>query len=176
LIAIVERRALFGIGSLLDNDDYRAVFKGRIARAMDYPYTLAFYGVMHALIAVQDQEDRSQPVDFIFDEQGKQIGRALEAWKYFVEFAPDRWRPMIGRRPISGDDMHDLPLQAADMVAWRVRREWIERRTGGDFSKRLLPWGMFTHVDTWTRQRLKTQMAQLQHFCRETGRRFHHDV
>lgn len=172
LIAIVEKYALFGIGSLLDNDDYRAVFKGKIAPAMDYPYTLAFYGVMQALFAVQEREGVSQPVDFIFDEQGKQIGRALEAWKHWVEFAPDRYKPMIGRRPVSGDDKTDLPLQGADIVAWKVRREWVEKRTGGDFAKRFVPWSISTKVDVWTREAMRFQMDHFQDFKRVTGRRF----
>src|SRR6202040_3841728 len=99
LLPIIERHALFGIGSLIDNDAYHRVFHRRLARSMDYPYTLAFYGMMCSLFTVQQQHGFLQPVDFIFDEQGKQIGRALEAWKHFFEAASPEDKARMGRRP-----------------------------------------------------------------------------
>lgn len=107
LLPLIERDALFGVASLIENDAYHRVFHKRLARSMDYPYTLAFYGVMQSLFTVQARQGFLQPVDFIFDEQGKQVCRALEAWQHFVEAASPEDRARMGRKPISGDDKTD---------------------------------------------------------------------
>lgn len=175
LLPLIERDALFGIGCLIDNDAYHRVFDKRLARSMDYPYTLAFYGVMHSLFTVQEQRGFLQPVDFIFDEQGKQAGRALEAWKHFVEAASPEDRARMGRKPISGDDKVDIPLQAADLLAWRMRREWMEKETGKDTAQKLFPLSGYIYCHVWTEEKLQMQMEAFQQFKRATGRRFHYD-
>jgi hypothetical protein len=159
LLPLIDRAALFGIGCLIDNDAYHRVFHKRLARSMDYPYTLAFYGVMQSLFTVQRQQGFLHPVDFIFDEQGKQIGRALEAWKHFVEAASPEDKARMGRRPISGDDKVDIPLQAADLLAWRMRREWMDKESGNDTAVKLFPLQVYVYCDVWTEEKLQGQMG-----------------
>jgi hypothetical protein len=175
LLSLIERDALFGIGSLIDNDAYRRVFRKRLARSMDYPYTLAFYGVMQSLFTVQSERGFLQPVDFFFDEQGKQIGRALAAWKYFFDAASPEDRTRMGRRPVLGDDEVDIPLQGADLLAWRMRREWIDRQTGKDTAVKLFPLSVHLYCDVWTEEKLQGQMDAFQRFARTARRRFLYD-
>jgi hypothetical protein len=127
---------------------------------------------MQSLFTVQAQHGFLQPVDFIFDEQGKQIGRALEAWKNFVEAASPDDQARMGRRPISGDDKIDIPLQAADLLAWRMRREYMDKQTGKDTAVRLFPLSVYLYCDEWTEEKLQGQMGAFRHFSKQTGRRF----
>lgn len=175
LLPLIERDALFGIGSLIDNDTYHRVFHKRLARSMDYPYTLAFYGVMQSLFTLQERQGFLQPVDFIFDEQGKQIGRALGAWKHFVDAASHEDRARMGRRPISGDDKMDIPLQAADLLAWRIRREWMDKETGTDTATKLFPLSVYVYCDVWTEEKLQGQMEAFRQFAKRTRRKFLYD-
>jgi hypothetical protein len=177
LIGILEKHALFGIGTLLDNNAYQKVFKVKLARAMDYPYTLAFYNVMQSLFTVQDKKGWQQPVDFIFDEQGKQISRALAAWNDFVKAARPEDQRRLGQRPVSGDDKVNLPLQAADLLAWRIRREWMDKdkQSGADYAVKLFPLSLYIYVHVWTEEKFQMQMAGFQRFKRATGRKFLYD-
>jgi hypothetical protein len=114
-------------------------------------------------------------VDFIFDEQGKQIGRALEAWKHFVEAASPEDKARMGRRPISGDDKVDIPLQAADLLAWRMRREYMDKQVGKDTAVRLFPLSVYLYCDVWTEEKLQGQAEAFRRFAKATGRRFLYD-
>jgi hypothetical protein len=117
---------------------------------------------------------RQRTVDFIFDEQGKQIGRCLAAWKYWQEHAPDLVSRLIGSRPISGDDRTILPLQAADLLAWQVRRRFVDEKTGKRhhiMDACEIPYAL----QTWDEERLRQMFGRIQRFKTAIGRSFPYD-
>lgn len=61
-------------------------------------------------------------VDFVFDEQGKQQGYAMDVWRQIKKILPTELAQVMGRPPISDTDTKFVPLQAADFLAWQVRR------------------------------------------------------
>lgn len=87
------------------------------------PYVNCFEHLVVGLAHYQAALPNPIPVDFIFDnqeglgEQARMVYRAVR----------ERQRPEIQRLisvdPIFGDDKEVLPLQAADMLAWHVRRQ-----------------------------------------------------
>jgi hypothetical protein len=69
-----------------------------------------------------DKADLEGTVDWVFDEQGK-IGAAANNWYYFIrESVNDNTRKRMGSTPIFRHDETVLPLKAADIYAWQVRR------------------------------------------------------
>jgi hypothetical protein len=176
LIGVIEKCLPTGIATVVPQDDFRKIFKGKISRQMDSPYMLSFYSIMQGMIRIQHQIGTAEPVDFIFDEQGKEIGRALEAWKYFTKFTPPGTEAMHGERPISGDDRKLVPLQAADLLAWRTRREAVDAKTGANDAKRLLPFGSLkVFTTTWDKASMLEQMEAFREFRRVTGRKFFYE-
>jgi hypothetical protein len=60
----------------------------KVCHEMDAPYHLALYGIMQLMLNPRYRKGDDQQVDFIFDEQGKQIGRAMESWRFWPDAAP----------------------------------------------------------------------------------------
>jgi hypothetical protein len=91
------------------------------------PYAIAFQHIVVATASVFLTYDIHPPCDFIFDEQGKIGQDAVTMWdilKELVEANPAQGRPdfKLGERPVFANDKQFLPLQAADLYAWHVRR------------------------------------------------------
>jgi hypothetical protein len=82
-----------------------------------------------------------EPIDFIFDTSLTEKPILLEGW----EFARSRAKPVptnlfeiFKNPPTFRDDKDVLPLQAADMYAWWMRRKFQERI--GGLERREYPW------------------------------------
>lgn len=62
------------------------------------------------------------PIDFIFDRQDNVSKHVNLFWDYIVGGQPKEWGSLIQPTPMFRDDDNVKPLQAADMLAWNVRR------------------------------------------------------
>ena len=116
-VEIIDRHLPFGVACVVRSEDYEAVFRGRGSQQMNSPYFLAFYGIMQQVMRVQAIIGSPHPANFIFDEQGKEVGRALRHWERFKAAVPATLAHLVGNRPDSRKDHEWLPLQAADMLA-----------------------------------------------------------
>jgi len=76
--------------------------------------TLANSQLEHAGIRV--------PIEFIFDQQEGLGEEARLFYEYIRETQPRPVRKLLSKNPIFGDDKLVVPLQAADMLAWHLRR------------------------------------------------------
>ena len=85
-------------------------------------FRLRFWGDLHACKLLHSTGARV-PIDFVFDEQE---GVSADVNLFFDEMvkplSPEA-RQLINGKPIFRDDKVFLPLQAADMLAWHLRRE-----------------------------------------------------
>jgi hypothetical protein len=79
-----------------------------------------------------------EKVHFIFDEQLHASDRVQAVWSKIIEIIHDDLRPLIGGRPSHRNDKEVLPLQAADLLAWHVRRWYDEKQSGGNFQSPVL--------------------------------------
>jgi hypothetical protein len=78
----------------------------------------------------------TQPIDLIFDNQSESK-MVLQAWDVLVE-QNDDIKP-FQNAPMFRSDEEMLPLQAADLLAWWARKNWVEHGTF-DNQKWLFPW------------------------------------
>jgi hypothetical protein len=104
---------------------YQAIFRDCAddAKFLEYPYFFALFGVVTSVVQYCVKTGQpTQPIDFIFDSQPDQMLRVLAAWELFVANSPETLRPFLRTRPIFRDDKTVLPLQAADLHAWWMRR------------------------------------------------------
>lgn len=93
------------------------------------PYFACFYALVLGLPRIHKARGLSIPVDFVFDEQLGLGSDAAMFYEYMVESSlPPDTQTLLGSTPIFRDDRSVLPLQAADMLAWHVRR-MSEKRT-----------------------------------------------
>jgi hypothetical protein len=104
------------------------------------PYYLAFHNLVTGLPLLQAGNIKSVPkdgkIDFIFDYQCKTGIRASAAWedvktnvlpRLKMDGVPDVM-PFLGSPPIFRDEKEFLPLQAADLYVWHVRRHLRNNR------------------------------------------------
>jgi hypothetical protein len=107
------------------------------AEHLDNPYFIALRAIIEGLAALQDQVGISEPVDFIFDDQSEKAYIA-EIWDFLRAAAHRDIKSKIGASPIFRDDVDFMPLQAADLYAYWVRKWHLEGR--GDRLNVPFPW------------------------------------
>jgi Protein of unknown function (DUF3800) len=93
------------------------------------PYTFAMRSLMDLFHANRDKLNMAFPagetIDFIFDNRSEKKA-IMEAWDRYLENKPDDVRKHFGAHPRFEDDLDFLPLQAADLWAWWVRKWYAD--------------------------------------------------
>lgn len=103
------------------------------------PYMVGIKAIMDNLIQQQQLLGIDSPVDFIFDKRSER--RLVErAFSTYQDSMPPEHAHLVGRTPRFEDDEKFLPLQAADMLAWWMRRHWLQHRSIVIENLRF-PWG-----------------------------------
>lgn len=95
-----------------------------------HPYHIAFIGLISGLNSMQNEVGLDGKVDFIFDDQVMEKTALLDSWDWLMKIIGEDLRLNVGKPPIFKDDHDILPLQAADLAAWWVRR-WYEEQVIG---------------------------------------------
>jgi hypothetical protein len=89
------------------------------------PYHWAYMGIIAQLMHNAEGWKITEPVDFIFDERSdKEL--IMRGWESYSALCPPEQKKLLGRKPQFEDDQRVLPLQAADMWVWWVRKAWLE--------------------------------------------------
>lgn len=122
LAELTNQYAMYRVDCLLHQGNYDLTIKGKIDPAIDSPYFVLFFQVIIAAATLLDRIGSDDTVDWIFDEQGK-IGCESVGWYYWIkERAQPNLKRRLGATPIFRDDEKVLPLKAADLFAWQIRR------------------------------------------------------
>jgi hypothetical protein len=127
---VIAKYATLRIHASIRNDHFEKYIKSIPAPerklGSDSPYVLMFMQIILALATTGDRVGLLGPCDFIFDEQGAFGKEALDWWPNFKAILAGSKRSDIGKfvcdRPIFRDEKLFLPLQAADLYAWHIRR------------------------------------------------------
>ena len=92
------------------------------------PYVTIYRMILDVTAQYQHELGITAPVDFIFDahSQAKQVRMGFDIMK---DHHDDELSARLGRMPRFDDDEEFLPLQAADMLAWHIRKHWIAHGT-----------------------------------------------
>jgi hypothetical protein len=134
LLAVIKGHVILGVHCAVPHAAYESIISGRLARQLERSYVLAFYMVMIEMLGFLYLSKWNEPVDFVFDEQGKDGTYAVAAYDVFLRFAPPYLRHLIGGKPIHRSDSDVLPLQAADLLAWQTRRFYWLREEGKEYN------------------------------------------
>jgi hypothetical protein len=96
--------------------------------ASSTPYAIAFARIIHELGARREEFGLTGKIDFIFDKQSER--RAIRAnWDALQDAF--NFSDIVNSEPQFLDDHAVKPLQAADLLAWWIRRRHFEKLTGG---------------------------------------------
>ena len=93
-------------------------------------YTLLFPLAITETADIMAGFGYSEPVDWIFDDQPEHMREVADVWQWFYDSAPDTYRKTLKNAPIFRDEKEYLPIQAADLFAWVIRRELCAKHFG----------------------------------------------
>lgn len=165
LARVVEASSPWGMHTSVDTLVWKRHMAGVAPYGFAQPYFPVFHGILANVARVHAGLAVDAPVDFIFDEQ-EGTGRTAAM---FVDWAMGGWpaeqQAVIGNPPTFADDKRVLPLQAADMLAWHVRREGENRPAEPNQSvfQMLIPDGrhFMTHLDEGSIERMAASFRQM---------------
>lgn len=133
LYRIIERHASAAISCAVKIDELHKVWdsitwppSARDPQQLRNPYYCGFLGLINGVAQAQAQIGLSEPIDFIFDEETEK-GPILGGWDGLKENSHPELRPFLGDTPAWKNDETLMPLQAADLYAWWVRKWYVER-------------------------------------------------
>jgi hypothetical protein len=126
LLEVIDAHKPKGIYSVLQWSEFRELMATNLSGHLANPYPYLFGLLFDALAKYQrDAGIFPEETDFDFDEQGEAGKFCLATYDILKAALSDgspEIRKMMGRMPIMLDDKRYLPLQAADMFAWSMRR------------------------------------------------------
>lgn len=92
-------------------------------RGMQSPhFTLCFF-VVAGLANFAASQNGNIPIDFIFDAQDGVSGDVVMFFEDMIRVLPKKSKRLINGTPIFRSDLQFTQLQAADMLAWYLRRQ-----------------------------------------------------
>jgi hypothetical protein len=104
---------------------------------------LAFSGILSGLAAEKTRFGSLDTVEFIFGDQTLEKDKIVEAWDLLKRNGGADTQELIGGSPSFLDDRQVLPLQAADFIAWWVRKLAMESRRE---ESTMVPWQVTTQI------------------------------
>jgi len=127
LLEVIDCHKPIGICSYMRWSDFRNELEPHMDGQMKNPYHYLFPLIFDAIEKYQRKTGIfPEATDVDFDDQGSAGQFALETYPR-VKLLSERETPeiarMMGRIPMMLNDKKVLPLQAADMLAWNIRRD-----------------------------------------------------
>lgn len=119
--------AVASISVVVRHDQYRRTYKGRLMRWMDEPYQMLFHLIIATAYKLVIEKDLGSTAEFVFDRQLNEERTLEESLATFRQGLVEELASFLAADPRHADDKDEVGLQAADMVAWHVRRSWRVR-------------------------------------------------
>lgn len=119
-LSLVRKYVAFGVVSSFNWSELKTAQKETTAMIFD-PYQVLFHGIMATVVYEVLKIDPNARILFVFDIQGAAGRRAEMILERVLPILPPRLRnAVMGVSEL--DDKEILPLQAADALAWMMRR------------------------------------------------------
>jgi hypothetical protein len=138
LYDVIDTHVSFAISAMVPIAHLAMFNDSRLNKAARNPYLHAFSQIIGEVARYQYQNNTDFQVEFVFDERLTEQGKLLDVWEAIVEDAPPDIKSQLDAPPTWAKDDEVLPLQAADLEAWWLRRRWLEKLNG--FDRLEYPW------------------------------------
>lgn len=126
LSEVLLRRAIATLSVIVRHEDYRRVYEGQMMRSMDRPYQMLFHLVIATGYKLRNELGLTGRAEFVFDRQLEHERALRESFAVMERGMLPEMREFLVAAPRHADDKNEPALQAADLVAWHVRRSWRE--------------------------------------------------
>lgn len=129
LLAVIKDHVRYGMYGLIYWDDFREMQK-LYPQLFIHEYSLLFSSVIAE--GAYRAQTLGEKIEFIFDEQGAIGDDSAEAFDLARRLIIDKqFSEVVCGKPIHRCDKEVLPLQAADLLAWHIRRVCYESALSG---------------------------------------------
>jgi hypothetical protein len=107
--------------SMSRSADWEA-FRAIAPRGLGNAHLSCTFGIVSSVSRFVSTQKHPNKIEFIFDTQAEIEDEVDLFFDYMAESIPQEARALIARKPRHEDDKTFAPLQAADMLAWHLRR------------------------------------------------------
>lgn len=121
LVEVLSRYRPLSFECMVSRKDYEDILRPNAPYDLRHPYFPCFVGVLSLAAKSVSEEGLEGPIDLIFDAQGN-VGAGAAAWYLPIKKRDPHLARLLGGPPSFKDDQEALPLQAADLLAWHVRK------------------------------------------------------
>jgi hypothetical protein len=166
LIEVIGRCSRRSICARIRQRDYDQLVKGNIPPRWDSPYYFLLPAIVGAAINIERLDGGSEPVDFVFDSDQKHEKGSRQLLPALM---PMRSYHGLLVNYTHRDEKDFLPLQAADLLAWQIRRFFSvtdEPRRKHFDSARLAP-PAEPHSFVYTRDSVRWMISEIQNGAAE---------
>ena len=112
------------VAVLVRHDDYQRIFAGKMMHWMDRPYQMMFHLTIATVYKLCKEQGFGETASFVFDRQLDHEAALRESFPAMIRGAEPALKTFLTSEPRHADDKEEVALQAADLVAWHVRRSW----------------------------------------------------
>lgn len=112
----------------LDMVGFYEVMSEHVPRPMNNPYFVGFHQIIAAVGFHLLEHGQKEQFEIIFDENLVFGPRAKRWYPLVKDVAVPDLVPLLPPEPIFKNDHEFLPLQAADLFAWLIRRAWNDNQ------------------------------------------------
>ena len=125
LLDVIKTHHILGFAVSLDKKEFDNVIVGKIAKEADNLYVSALNFIISFVIKWQIDNGINERVDFVFDEKNELSGKIQQDYKKVLPMLDERIASRLLSIPDFLKDDKVRPLQAADVLAWSIRRRDI---------------------------------------------------
>jgi hypothetical protein len=145
---LINRYAMLAMDLTIDISAFNRILK-RPKRLFKNPYAVAFAHIPTWVLASGSQRKTIEKIELIFDRGVLSRDDAIrDSYIGMMTHLPPNLTALLHGRPRFEDDKEVLPLQAADLWAWHVRRQHFEAMNGNRWESPV--WSELTKINTRT--------------------------
>ncbi|MEO6218139.1 MAG: DUF3800 domain-containing protein [Sphingomonas sp.] len=123
LADVIARHAPWGFHASVSTSDYRELIEPVAPFPMRTPYFLLFYAIVFGVARMHEALRVDEPSDFIFDNCSGLEKKTLPMLNDMIATSGGSWGNRISGSVRFADDKDEVAIQAADLLAWLIRRE-----------------------------------------------------
>ena len=151
LALVVRECSPLAISAQMSWKDYSVAVTGKVPGILENPYAVLFFDLLSGVSHLQAMvykvtKSHYPPIEFVFDVQNEAEAKCAEWYRELRKIVPEPHRSIIANTPSFKDDRNLVPLQAADMLAWHLRRKaCLPNEDRSEILDMLNPVGVWEH-------------------------------
>jgi hypothetical protein len=165
LADVVGRHAPWGFHASVSTRDYRELIESVAPYPMRTPYFFLFYAIVFGVARMHEALAVDEPCDFVFDNYSGLDKKTLPMLNDMIATSGGSWGDRISGSVRFADDKDEVAIQAADMLAWLIRRQVdgpLPPGYDGLLDKIVIyDVNRFTEADRATLERIATGFSQI---------------